>query len=72
MTIHNVKTEDNILNNRTEKPRNKYIQSPPEGITADDIRNMSDSYLLDMDCFLHEDDYLDDDFTEYCLSLYFS
>ena len=28
--------------NRTEELRNKYIQNPPEGMTADDVRNMSD------------------------------
>lgn len=59
-----LKTEDNILSNHTEELRNKYIQNPPEGLTADDIRNMSDSDLLDMDYFLHEDDDLDDDFGE--------
>lgn len=59
-----LKTEDNILSNHTEELRSKYIQNPPEGLTADDIRNMSDSDLLDMDYFLHEDDDLDDDFGE--------
>ena len=50
--------------NRTEELRNKYIQNPPEGMTADDIKEMSDSDLLDMDYFLHEDDDLDDDIGE--------
>jgi len=50
--------------NRTEELRNKYIQNPPEGMTADDVRNMSDNDLLDMDYFLHEDDDLDDDIGE--------
>ena len=59
-----LKTEDNILSNHTEELRNKYIQNPPEGMTADDIKNMSDNDLLDMDYFLHEDDDLDDDFGE--------
>lgn len=59
-----LKTEDNVLNNRTEELRKKYIQNPPEGMTANDIRNMSDSDLLDMDYFLHEDDDLEDDFGE--------
>lgn len=48
-------------NNHTEELRNKYIQNPPEGMTTDDIKNMSDDDLLDMDYFLHEDDDLDDD-----------
>ena len=59
-----LKTEDNILSNHTEELRNKYIQNPPEGMTADDIKNMSDNDLLDMDYFLHEDDDLEDDFGE--------
>ena len=47
-----------------EKLRKQYIQNPPEGMTPADIRNMSDNDLLDMDCFLHEDDDLEDDFCE--------
>ena len=52
------------MNNHTEELRKKYIQNPPEGMTADDVKNMSDSDLLDMDYFLHEGDDLDDDFGE--------
>ncbi len=58
------KTENNYMNNHKEELRNKYIQNPPEGMTADDVRNMSDNDLLDMDYFLHEDDDLDDDIGE--------
>lgn len=47
-----------------EKLRQQYIQNPPEGMTQNDIKHMSDSDLLDMDYFLHEDDDLDDDFGE--------
>lgn len=50
------------MSNHLEELRKKYIQNPPEGLTADDINNMSDDDLLDMDYFLHEDDDLDDDF----------
>ena len=46
-----------------EKLRKKYMDNPPEGMTARDIQNMSDSDLLDMDYFLNEDE-LDDDFGE--------
>jgi hypothetical protein len=49
------------MSNHTEELRNKYIQNPPEGLTADDIKNMSDDDLLDMDYFLHEYDDLDED-----------
>ncbi|MFU0826811.1 MAG: Phage protein [Lachnoclostridium sp.] len=52
------------MSNRIEELRKKYIQNPPEGMTADDIKNMSDNDLLDMDYFLHEDDDLDDDIGE--------
>lgn len=45
-----------------ERLRNKYVKNPPEGMTPDDIKHMSDSDLLDMDYFLNEDD--DDDFGE--------
>ena len=46
-----------------EELRKKYTDNPPEGMTVRDIRNMSDSDLLDMDYFLNEDE-LDDDFGE--------
>lgn len=46
-----------------EELRKKYMNNPPEGMTARDIRNMSDGDLLDMDYFLNEDE-LDDDFGE--------
>lgn len=42
-----------------ERLRNKYIQNPPEGMTSEDIKKMSDDDLLDMDYFLNEED--DDD-----------
>ena len=38
------------------KLREKYTQDPPEGMLADEIRNMSDGDILDMDYFMHEDD----------------
>ena len=41
--------------------RNIYIQNPPEGISTDEIRQMSVDDLLDMDYFLHEDDDLFND-----------
>ena len=50
------------MNQHTEELRKKYIQNPPEGMTANDVRNMSDDDLLDMDYFLHEDEDLDDEF----------
>jgi len=46
-----------------EELRKKYMDNPPEGMTARDIQGMSDSDLLDMDYFLNDDE-LDDDFGE--------
>jgi len=40
--------------------REKYISNPPEGMTSEDIRHMSEDDLLDMDCFLNEDVFGDD------------
>ena len=34
--------------------REQYIKNPPEGMTAKDVKMMSDDYLLDMDYFLNE------------------
>lgn len=39
-----------------ETLRNNYINNPPEGLTSEDIRHMSDDELLDMDYFLNDDD----------------
>lgn len=50
--------------NHIEELRKKYIKSPQKGLTADDIKSMSDDDLLDMDYFLHEDDDLNDDIGE--------
>ena len=43
-----------------EKLRKKYIADPPEGMSKKDIRNMSDSDILEMDYFLSDEDDLDD------------
>lgn len=37
------------------------LDNPPEGMTSEDIRHMSDGDLLDMDYFLNEDDLFDDE-----------
>lgn len=46
-----------------ETLRKKYMDNPPEGMTSQDIRSMSEDDLLDMDYFLNDDE-LDDDFGE--------
>lgn len=43
-----------------EALRKKYIENPPEGMTSEDIRHMSEDDLLDMDYFLNEDVFGDD------------
>ena len=57
-----------------KKLREKYTQNPPEGMTADMIKRMRDSDLLDMDYFLHEDVFnedVEDGFLSSNTSLYF-
>ena len=49
------------MNPNTEKLRKKYIDNPPEGMTSEDIRRMSEDDLLDMDYFLNEYDLFDDE-----------
>ena len=44
--------------------RNKYIKNPPEGMTAELVRGMTDSDLLDMHYFMTEDDDFDGEFEE--------
>ena len=51
------------MNPSTGKGRKKNIGSPPEGMTAGDIRRMGEDDLLDMDYFLHGGE-LDDEFGE--------
>lgn len=44
------------MDKQSEELRAKYMKNPPEGMTAEDIREMSDEDLLDMDYSLNEDD----------------
>mgnify|MGYP006990047842 CR=1 FL=1 len=44
-----------------EELRQKYSKNPPEGMTSNLVKNMTDSDLLDMHYFLTDDDDLDDD-----------
>lgn len=48
-------------NNPVDEIRKKYIQNPPEGMTASAVTSMSDDDLLDMHYFLTEDDFDDED-----------
>lgn len=53
--------EDAYMNQKTERLRQKYLDNPPQGMTSEDIRRMSEDALLDMDYFLNEDDLLEDE-----------
>ena len=44
--------------------RKNYINNPPEGMTAELVRGMTDSDLLDMHYFMTEDDDFDGEFEE--------
>lgn len=50
------------MNSNIEKLREKYMDNPPEGMTSEDVRHMSEDALLDMDYFLNEDDDFEEDF----------
>ena len=47
--------------NQIDELRLKYNKNPPEGMSSEDIRLMSDDEFLDMDYFLNEDDDIFDD-----------
>ena len=40
------------MSKRSDEIRDKYIKNPPESMTADDIRHMSEDDLLNMYYFL--------------------
>ena len=50
------------MQKRSEDIRYKYIKNPPEGMTADDIRHMSEDGLLEMEYLLNEDEEFGEDF----------
>lgn len=45
-----------------EELRQKYIKNPPEGMTSNLVKNMTDSDLLDMHYFLTADDEFEEGF----------
>ena len=51
------------MKKKIKELREKYISNPPEGMTSEDIRHMSEDDLLDMDYFLNDNE-LDNDFGE--------
>ena len=59
--LYSSKKQEAYMNPNTEKLRKKYMDNPPEGMTSEDIRRMSEDDLLDMDYFLNEDDLFDDE-----------
>lgn len=59
--VYSFLKEGEHMNTNTEKLRKKYMDNPPEGLTPEDIRHMSEDALLDMDYFLNEDDLFADE-----------
>lgn len=53
-----------------EELKEKYLKNPPEGMTAQLVKNMSDSDLLDMHYFLTEDEYFDGDEEGFYINLF--
>lgn len=49
------------MNKPVDEIRQMYINNPPEGMTANQVKNMSEADLLDMHYFLTEDDFDDED-----------
>lgn len=49
------------MNKPVDEIRQMYINNPPEGMTANQVKNMSEDDLLDMHYFLTEDDFDDED-----------
>ena len=49
------------MNKHAEELKRKYMQNPPEGMTSKDIQYMSEDDLLDMEYFLNENIFEDDD-----------
>lgn len=45
------------MNKHTEELRKKYMKNPPEGMTSEEVRSMSEEDLRDMDYFLNEEDF---------------
>lgn len=52
-----------IITNKelAEKLYIEYVKNPPDGMTATEIQRMKDENLLDMDYFLHESIFGEDD-----------
>ena len=48
------------MKKKIKELREKYILNPPEGMTSEAIRHMSEEDLLDTDYFLNEDVFGDD------------
>ena len=49
------------MNKHAEELKRKYMQNPPGGMTAEDIQYMNEDDLLDMEYFLNENIFEDDD-----------
>lgn len=52
------------MSNYADEIREKYMNNPPEGMTANYIRDMSEDELFDLDFILDEEDGLGDDYSQ--------
>ena len=57
---HGFRKYKNLLHQNHHQTHLHLENNPPEGMTSEDIRHMSEDDLLDMDCFLNEDVFGDD------------
>ena len=63
-------SEKFFLQKAIEELREKYIKDPSEGMTAQLVKNMSDSDLLDTHYFLTEDEYFDGEEEGFYINLF--
>lgn len=49
------------MNKHAEELKRKYMQNPPEGMTSEEIQYMNEDDLLDMEYFLNENIFEDED-----------
>ena len=56
--VYSFLKEGKHMNQNTERQRKKYMDHPPEEMTSEDIRHMSEDTLLNMDYFFQTHCYL--------------
>ncbi len=54
--IYFFQKEDGVMKVNLEEIRKNYMDNPPKGMTADDIRKMCDEDLLELYSFFNDDE----------------